>query len=264
MMFSQVLASMQQDQAGGWIAQAPEDWLQGRSAFGGLQAAFALHAMRALLPQPLPLRVFQTTFMAPVPAGAVRIQARLLRQGKSVTYAEARLLDGEQTLCLCVGVFGCARESVVTVTPQQAVVENPKAQDFPYIAGAMPSFTQNFQARWLRGGLPFSGSRDTEVVVQLGLRDTEDAITSEAHVLALADFIPPLALSFLKKFAAGSSMTWTLEMLDTALTGLPLQNWRVDATLTAGRDGYTSQSVMLWGPGGVPVALSRQSMVVFG
>jgi hypothetical protein len=46
--------------------------------------------------------------------------------------------------------------------------------------------------------------------------------------------------------------------------GLPLNGWRIDAQLQAAEDGYTSQQVMLWGPGGEPVALSRQSMVVFG
>ena len=45
---------------------------------------------------------------------------------------------------------------------------------------------------------------------------------------------------------------------------VPVQKWRLDAELTAAADGYISQSTMVWGPGGEPVALSRQSMVVFG
>jgi hypothetical protein len=40
--------------------------------------------------------------------------------------------------------------------------------------------------------------------------------------------------------------------------------WRLDAELVAGRDGYTSQSVMVWGPEGRPIALSQKSMFVFG
>jgi hypothetical protein len=55
-----------------------------------------------------------------------------------------------------------------------------------------------------------------------------------------------------------------LELLRDDVRELPLVGWRVDAELVAARDGYTSQSVMVWGPGGVPVALSRQSMLVFG
>jgi acyl-coenzyme A thioesterase PaaI-like protein len=56
-----------------------DDWLQGRSAFGGLQAAFGVAAMRRMLPVALPLRTLQVTFVAPVPPGPVRAQAQLLR-----------------------------------------------------------------------------------------------------------------------------------------------------------------------------------------
>jgi hypothetical protein len=34
--------------------------------------------------------------------------------------------------------------------------------------------------------------------------------------------------------------------------------------MTAAHSGYINQSAILWGPGGVPVALGRQTMVVFG
>jgi hypothetical protein len=59
-------------------------------------------------------------------------------------------------------------------------------------------------------------------------------------------------------------MTWTLEMLTDSVSDMPLEGYRLDAEIVAGLDGYTSQSVLVWGPGGRPVALSRQSMVVFG
>ena len=54
----------------------PDDWLQGRSAFGGLQAAFALKAMRELTGVAAPLRVMQTTFIAPVGGGPARWRCR--------------------------------------------------------------------------------------------------------------------------------------------------------------------------------------------
>lgn len=39
----------------------PEAWTQGRTIFGGLQAALVLRAMRGLVPQAVPLRVLQTS-----------------------------------------------------------------------------------------------------------------------------------------------------------------------------------------------------------
>jgi hypothetical protein len=150
----------------------------------------------------------------------------------------------------------------VRVTPKQAAVESAKPMTFGYMPGITPAFTQHFSARWLRGGFPFSGATLPQNIVELDLKDSGPA--SEAHVLALADFMPPVALSLLKKPSPGSTLTWMVEFLTDRLTHLPLQGWRVDADLTAGADGYTSQSVMLWGPSSEPVALSRQSMVVFG
>ena len=92
----------------------------------------------------------------------------------------------------------------------------------------------------------------------------DDGPVTEGHVVAIADFIPPVALSYLDTPAPGSTLTWMLQFLRDDWGGLSLDGWRVDAELVAARDGYTSQTVMVWGPDGAPVALSHQSMLVFG
>lgn len=261
MRFSEAMESVRRD-GDSWVATIGEDWLQGRSAFGGMQAALALRAMRALVSAEVPLRGLQVTFIAPVPAGPVRIDAKVLRQGKSVTQVEARLIDGDATICLIIGVFGAARASVLRVLPSQPAVQamaTPRV--LRYVPGLLPQFTQHFEARWLQGDIPFSGSTKTEQVVEVSLKD--DGVADETHVIAFADFIPPVALSMLAQPAPGSSLTWMLELFADS-RGLPLNGWRIDAQLQAAEDGYTSQQVMLWGPSGEPVALSRQSMVVFG
>src|SRR5262249_9392234 len=56
----------------------PDDWLQGRTLFGALQAIIGLAAMRTVAP-PAPLRSLQVTFLAPVPGGPVRATANVLR-----------------------------------------------------------------------------------------------------------------------------------------------------------------------------------------
>ncbi|GGA07887.1 acyl-CoA thioesterase [Dyella caseinilytica] len=261
MRFSEVLNSVRRD-GDAWIASISEDWLQGRSAFGGLQAALAVQVMRDLVPENVPLRSLQVTFVAPIPAGTVRMAAKILRQGKSVTQVEARLLDGDATACVVIGVFGAARESMLRVLPVQPAVQ---AMATPHVLhykpGLLPAFTQHFDARWLQGDIPFSGSKKTTQVVEVGLKD--DGVADEVQVIAFADFIPPVALSMLDRPAPASSLTWMLELFADS-RGLSLQGWRIDAELQAAQAGYTSQQVMLWGPNGEPAALSRQSMVVFG
>jgi acyl-CoA thioesterase len=246
--------------AGEARVDVPEDWLQGRTLFGGLQAAIALRAMRSLVPE-APLRSLQTTFVAPVPGGLVRSAARVLRSGKNATHVEARIVDGDTTLAVMVGIFGLARDSSVSVVPRQPDVTAGKAIEMRYAPGLVPSFTQHFKARWLAGGPPFSGATAHDNVIELGMRDSGTA--TEYHVVAMADFIPPIALSFLKERAAAASLNWMLELLADDVSALPLEGWRLDAHLTAAAAGYTHQSLELWGPGGVPVALGRQTMVVF-
>ncbi|WP_428312110.1 acyl-CoA thioesterase [Hydrocarboniphaga sp.] len=255
------LIQLQQPDGDGWTATITDDWLQGRSAFGGLQVTFAVKAMRALVAAQ-PLRVLQVTFLAPVPAGTIRVQARLLRAGKNATHVEARLYDGEQTLCLVVGIFGATRESVVNIRPEQpAFVATRKPMLMPNIPGMTPAFLQHFDMRWLNGNLPFTGGTSAAAVIEVGFK--QQGMMSELHLPTIADSIPPLAITLLNKPAPASSMTWMLEFLADRYDHLPLQGWRFDADVLSAANGYTSQTAMIWAPDGSPAMLSRQNMVVF-
>jgi acyl-CoA thioesterase len=259
MLYSELLATMQSTENSVTL-DVTSDWMQGRSVFGGLQASIAVAAMRTLVATPL--RTLQVTFVAPIPSGKVSAQATVLRSGKNASHIEARVMVGGDVACIAIGVFGNARESAVNKLPQQAPVQSQQPIPFPYVDGITPQFLRHFKGTVLQGDLPYVGKPLSDIVVSLDMLD--NSTTTEAHLLAIADFMPPVALSWLKTLANGSSLTWMLEFLVDDFTTLPLKGWRVDATLVAARDGYTSQSVMLWGPGGVPVAISRQSMVVFG
>jgi acyl-CoA thioesterase len=260
-MLFEELIQLQQPEGDSWSATVTDDWLQGRSAFGGLQVTFAVKAMRALVAEQ-PLRVLQVTFLAPVPPGKIRVHAKLLRAGKNATHVEARLYDGEQTLCVVIGIFGATRESVVKIRPQQPpVTSTQKPLKLPNIPGMTPVFLQHFDMRWLSGNLPFTGGTAASAVIEVGF--THQGSMSELHLPSMADSIPPLAITLLKKPAPASSMTWMLEFLADRYDHLPLQGWRFDAEVLSAADGYTSQTAMIWAPDGSPAMLSRQNMVVF-
>jgi len=255
------LLSRVQTGPGTAVLDVPEDWLQGRTLFGGLQAVIGLAAMRTVAPQ-APLRSLQVTFLAPVSGGAVNATARILRSGKNTSHVEARIVDGDNTLALMVAVFGQPRSSAIAVRPAQPAVTPAKAIELPWVQGVNPNFTQHFKARWIVGAPPYFGVVEPRNVIELGLRDSGPC--TESHVLAMADFIPPIALSYLKTPVAAASLNWMLEILSGDFGALPLDGWRMDAEMIAAHDGYVNQSLVLWGPGGVPVALGRQTMVVFG
>lgn len=265
MTFDQVMGSLEAT-GSGWEARASEDWLQGRTLFGGLQAALAVRAMRQL-PETagLPLRVLQTTFIAPVPAGTVAIKARVLRTGKSTAHVEARLRVGDATGALLLGVFGAARPSRIALTPSAPAIDprQPEGPEMPYIEGVAPAFIQHLRMQWADGGFPYSGADEARTRIFVALR--EAASISESEVIAYADAIPSPALSTLRRPTMASSLTWTLELLADRFDGAPAaQPWLMDAEVTAGRDGYLSQSAVLWNPLGEAAAMSRQSVVVFG
>jgi acyl-CoA thioesterase len=240
----------------------PADWMQGRSAFAGLQAAFAVQAMRAQVPAEVPLRTLQVTFVAPA-AELLRARTSVLRTGASATHVEVRLTGPDDTLAtIALGVFGRARTSAVALQPEPPARVTAPPITLPYVPNLVPAFIQHFAVTWRRGAPPFAGAADRHNTIELAMTDDAPR-ASERHAIALADVIPPVALSFLRTPAPGSTLTWMLELLADRFDH-PLTGWLVDAELVAARDGYTSQAVTLWAPDGSPAALSRQSMLVFG
>jgi acyl-CoA thioesterase len=261
MQFSKLLEGIEH-RNGEAIWEVHPEWMQGRAVFGGLQAVLAVHAMRGLVEMEIPLRTLQVAFVAPSTSSHIQANATLLRQGRSATQLEARLTDGDSLLAVVIGVFGTARPSGIHLMPQMPRIECDEPLALPYVPGRSPSFTQHFASSWLRGGMPFSGLQEPQMSVALGMPGEPES--TEYHVLALADFLPPVGLSWLRTPAPGASMTWMLEILTDKVDGLPMQGWRADAEMVAGAEGYTHQSVTLWGPQSQPVALSRQTMVIFG
>jgi len=267
MFFSEVLGSVQ-EQDGAWAATIPDNWAQGRTSFGGLLTALAVRAMRGLVPS-APLRVVQTTFIAPVPAGTVRIEAKLLRSGKSASHVEARLYDQGQVACLVVAIFGAARESAIRVQPPAPAVKlaPEQSQPFPWIEGVTPVFTREVVMRWASGRMPYMGAPEPKTQVYVGFREEPFAGNGrlgESQLIGYADIIPSPGLSMLRKPAVASSLTWTLEFLSDDYGPAREGLWLMDAEVTSAGQGYLNQSATLWSPEWQAVALSRQSVVAFG
>jgi len=239
----------------------PDDWRQGRTVFGAVQAALGLKAMRELLPDSIPLRTLQTTFIAPIIGKTVQAQAITLRTGKFTSHIEARLESAHKLIAVMLGIFGESRSSEISFSPRPFKIKAQKRLTPPFVPGVTPNFYQHFAGTWTNGGLPFSGSPAAQTIIELSMLEPGPA--TESHILAMADFVPPLALSMLNRPAAGSSISWMLEFLQPQPTNLSLQKWRIEVELNAASGAYTSQSASIWGPDRTSMALRRQSMVIF-
>jgi len=250
-------------QPGLFQAEVDDGWAQGRTLFGGIQALLAVRAMRAAMPDLPPLWSLHTTFVAPAAAGKLGLRVELLRQGRAAVQVAARLIAGEQVAAMFVAVFGASRDSALSFKPEvkPLATDSSAGPELPFIAGMSPEFTSHYAYRWVEGGLPFSGHHATTNCILLRQRDP--GLMGEEQIVAMADAIPPVALSLVQGHAPASTISWELEFVHH---GQPVSTegwWRMDASLVAARDGYANQDAHLYGPDGELVALSRQVVAVF-
>ena len=75
---------------GGFRMTIPADWLQGRTAYGGLSSAMALHAAKASDVDLPPLRSALVAFVGPL-SGEVTVTAERLRRGRNAAFIEATI-----------------------------------------------------------------------------------------------------------------------------------------------------------------------------
>jgi acyl-CoA thioesterase len=263
MLFSETLASIQ-PRDGGWRAVIGEDWSQGRATFGGMVAALGNEAMRRLVPMDRALRGLDTTFVGPALAGEVNMDAEILRVGKAVTIARARLWSDGKIAAALTGVYGAARAAALSLTPTvEAGVR--AALDSPERAGVDmggPSFVRHFGYRWAEGAPPFTGSSSR--TAKIYVRHQDPALLTESHVVALIDSIPSVVLQLMKTPAPSSSLTWTVQFLRHDYSFAPDAWWRIDAEVNSAGSGYSCESCLLIDPAGAPAAVARQMVAVFG
>ena len=264
MRFSEIVRSMTPAD-GGMSVDLPDVWLQGRTIFGGLQSAVLVRAMRAHVGDAVPLRSLQVSFIAPVPAGRVLVTTRVLRQGKSVAQVEARIAVDGQDACVSLGIFGATRESKLSIEPPRPVAPaKPEADSkpLPFITGRSPAFAQHVEMRFGAGRFPFTGGAEPKT--QIWCRFKDEPVVDESVLIGIADLPPSPALSVLTTIVIASSMTWTLEFLRHDWDPTVTTGWLFDLEANAARDGYVNQTGVLWSGDGKAVALSRQTVVVFG
>jgi acyl-CoA thioesterase len=243
----------------GWRGTIPDDWLQGRTAFGGLSAAMALHcAMQSDTDLP-PLRSAQVSFIGPL-AGPVLITAHRLRRGKNAAFIQADV-ESEAGLGLrCTFVFMRAIASEIDHEQTPAPdFPKPGPDDTTFKGNAHVAFTRNFEFLDRREGpalKPAEWLRWTRLNERAG-------IDPMVELVAVADCLPPAALRILGRNVPMSSLTWILNVLGPE----PRADdgwWLLRSDADYARAGSSSQVMGVWNAAGQKVAEQMQSVAVFG
>lgn len=246
-----------------------EDWLQGRTTFGGLLSVLVVQAMRDVCGADWPLRALQTNFVGPVAAGPVHVDVTLLRQGKNIRQVKAQLVQAdaegiEQVCGVLLGVFGTGRESgLPPLRPAPvAIAKAPdEAHKWPFVPGLTPAFTQHLEFRHVEGGLPFTGADTWHSHTYVRLPNNA-GVDAELQAVLLADSGPTPALAQLKGFAPASSVSWALELRPVTVTE-PEGHWFMVKEALATGEGYVNEKTTLWTPGGELAALGYQVVAVY-
>jgi Thioesterase-like superfamily len=246
---------------GGLTVQLPQDWLQGRTAYGGISAALCLEAGLGCMAALPPLRSAQFAFIGPA-AGQLRLRPSILRQGRSSIFVGVDL-EGEAGLATrALFCFGAHRDSTLDYVSAAAPLVQGWDDCPPYFqpTGA-PNFASHFDSRLADGARPRTPGSNPRMVVWMRHRDVE-AQNTLTGLIALADALPPAAMVLFKGAAPISTMTWSVDML----TDSPLSEtgwWLMASTAETTRDGYSAQSMTLWDDHRRPVVAARQMVAIF-
>lgn len=248
-----------------------DDWLQGRTTYGGVTAAIGLQAMRdaaAAWPPDVRLHALQTSFVAPITLGAVDVEVTVLREGKNVRQLQAVLRQNGVLSTVLLGVFGAPRDTAVPPLVPRRPHVNQAPDDIPSalpMGARRPQFLHHFDMRWAEGGLPGSGHGAWHARIHIRVTDADIAsVHPEIVTTLVADALPSPASSWLAHPAPASSVSWGLELSPLA-EDEPLAGWwRADAEVVAARNGYTNSQVKIWSPSGALAALSYQVLALFG
>lgn len=242
---------------GGCRGRIPDGWLQGRTSYGGLSTALALHVAQQSDVDLPPLRSAQVAFIGPL-AGEVTIRASRLRRGRNAAWVQADV-ESEAGLGLrAVFVFMGAIESSVdhrAGDPPSFPVPGPDTTTF--FGNAMVPFTQNFEFVDDR-----SGANPAEFLRWVRLRERE-GLDPMVELAVIADCLPPAALKLLGRPAPMSSMTWQMNVLGPQPTTRDGW-WLLRAATDYARAGSSSQFMNIWNAGGEAIAEQTQSVALFG
>jgi len=246
-----------------FVIDAPEDWAQGRTLYGGMTAALAHEAVRRAHGPLGPLRSAQFSFIGPA-SGRLRFTSTLLRRGRSSAIVAADCFNADGPAARALFVFGGARESRVAhhFLPKPETAAPEAAAPFRKEGANAPrGFWNNFETRLAAGARIFDrAATRPEFATWTRFLDVGAADPTTA-LLALADCLPPAAMVLFPQPAPISTMTWTV---DVAHIPERLDGWHLLwAASEQSGEGYSLQNMAMWSEEGELIAVGRQTVAIF-
>lgn len=237
-----------------------ENWMQGRTLYGGASALIAYTAAARAFTNLPPLRSAQVAFVAPT-GPEVELRREIVRQGRNVAQVRSEIWCEDKCTLTAFWLFGTEREP-------NAVHEAARPTDWPgspedaepVMAGKGPAFIQNnFE---LRRAQETRGAG--EPVVRRWARVTDrEGLDPVSELILLGDVMPPGAMRAMERQGPISSINWSFNLLETAPQ--TRDGWWLSENASQHADkGYSSERLRLWNADGQQVMDGMQCVAVFG
>lgn len=242
---------------------APENWRQGRTAYGGFTAALMLDAALRVRDDLPPLRSALIDFTAPV-SEPPTMACEVLRAGRNVTTINTRAMVSGGVAAQGTFAFGAPQSSELDVPCPAADAASPE-ESAPFFPPGMTRapvrFFDNFEVRLIEGARPFSGASRGYMRVWARHRDPA-ARKGIVPLLCIADLLPPAAFPMLSTIGPNSSMTWICNFPGGEMQ--TRDGWfMIETDLTTAQAGYSSQVMRAWTTEGTLVVEGMQSVIIF-
>lgn len=229
-----------------------DNWLQGRTAFGGASAALALDAAKSLAPGLPPLRSAQIAFIGPL-AGQITASPTLLRRGKNSAFIACDLNSSDGLGLRALFLFMASRPSAIDhldLAAPDVLLGDSRVDPAKLPQG----FLQNFEmSEWSAAG---------GTVRRWCRLNDRHALSPDIELIAIADALPPAAMTLARDWGPVSTTTWQLNLVTDA-PGTREGWWLLEAKALHAGHGSSSQTMTIWNSDGVAQATATQSVALF-
>lgn len=258
MRFSELVAAVPADSRPVTLPGA-ENWMQGRTLFGGASAALALEAIRKAMPDLPPFRAAQVGFVGPMGAN-LAFNVEMVRQGRNVTQVRCDVASDDKLALTALMLFGESREPNA-LHPAGKVDPWPgPPEDCEDVGGGGPTyFTHNLQIRRAQDEI----GKGVPIVRRWVRLKEPDGLDPVTMAIVLGDALPPGSMRAMQRQGPLSSINWSFNLLDPEAR--TREGWFLAEAASDHADhGYSSERLRLWNADGEQVLAGMQAAAIFG
>jgi acyl-CoA thioesterase len=237
---------------GGW-------WIQ-RGPNGGYVAAVIVQALTASVDDPTrPLRSLTVHYLAPAVEGPVEVEVTTDRQGRTIQFLSARLVQGERLIAIARAAFAAPNPAgPAFADPTFPGYPPPSGDDSPSPSIGIVPMRERYDYVHVVGA-PWDGpSRQAETGGWIRLHEPRSY--DAALVVALTDAWYPAIFTRVQEPMGVPTIDLTVHIRSVdALARMRPEDWMaVRFRTTVASEGFLEEDGELWTPDGTLVAHSRQ------